>query len=214
MAPAIEAESVPSPVWAGTGNAWRFPARARRCPVDPQVWATQRPAPDPAGAKRPPWAGRALAGGFGTPAGPDPGVVLWQGRWPLPMHRGRSLRPFGRGTGNATRVFPARARQCPIDREVREKQRPAPDPAGAKRPPWEGRALVCGLGPPAGPDPGAAPGQGRWPLPGGARRARANLFPALRSGRPCGRRPLKTPLTPGRSGWGCARGQAPRTHNR
>jgi hypothetical protein len=45
------------------------PAGAGRFPVDRQVQAQQRPAPDPAGEKRPPGAGRALAGGFGPPAG-------------------------------------------------------------------------------------------------------------------------------------------------
>jgi len=82
------------PLWAGSGNAARFPTRAARCQPDRQVREERRPAPDPAGAKRPPvagrrWlgAGRALAGGFGPPAGPDPGAALWQGRWPLPLKR-------------------------------------------------------------------------------------------------------------------------------
>jgi predicted transposase YbfD/YdcC len=39
MAPAIEAVKVLSSVRAGAGNAPRFPARARRCPVDRQVQA-------------------------------------------------------------------------------------------------------------------------------------------------------------------------------
>jgi hypothetical protein len=72
MAPASEAGAVLSPRRAGPGNATRVsPARAGRCPVDRQVREGQRPAPGPAGAKRPPLAGRALAGGFGPPAGPD-----------------------------------------------------------------------------------------------------------------------------------------------
>jgi len=54
---------------------------------------------------------------------------------------------LGAGPGNATRVSPARAGRCPVDREVLEGQRPAPDPAGAKRPPGAGRALAGGFGP-------------------------------------------------------------------
>jgi len=65
MAPANTAVTVLSSVRAGPGNASRFPARARRPPADRQVREVQRPAPDPAGAKRPPGAGRALARGFG-----------------------------------------------------------------------------------------------------------------------------------------------------
>ena len=51
----------------------------------------RRPAPVPSGAKRPPWAGRALAGGFGPRlAGRQAGAV-WQRRWPLPAERGDPL---------------------------------------------------------------------------------------------------------------------------
>ncbi len=50
-------------------------------------------------------------------------------------------------SGNATRVSPARAGHCPVDRQFREIQRPAPDPAGEKRPPGAGRALAGGFGP-------------------------------------------------------------------
>jgi len=132
---------------AGSGNAPRVsPARVGHCPVDRQLREGQRPAPDPAGAKRPPWAGRAQAGGFGPPAGPDPGAALWQGRWPLPLKRIRCRRPSGR-VQETQRVSPARAGPCPADRSVRETQRPAPDPAGAKRPPGAGRALAGGFGP-------------------------------------------------------------------
>jgi hypothetical protein len=65
MARAIAAAKGLSPLRAGPGNALRFPARARRFPADRQVQAHRRPAPGPAGEKRPPGAGRALAGGFG-----------------------------------------------------------------------------------------------------------------------------------------------------
>ena len=147
MAPAIEAVRVLSPLRAGTGNATRVsPDRAGRCPVDRSVREAQRPAPDPAGAKRPPFAGRALAGGFGPTAGPDASVPLWQGRWPLPLKRGRGCGLFRREQETHC-VSPARVERCPVDRQVLERQRPAPDLAGAKRPPGAGRALAGGFGP-------------------------------------------------------------------
>ncbi|MFO0514681.1 MAG: hypothetical protein ACK5YF_07005, partial [Rhodobacterales bacterium] len=59
----------------------------------------------------------------------------------------RVLSPVRAGSGNATRVSPARAQWGLVDRQVRERQRPAPDPAGEKRPPGAGRALAGGFGP-------------------------------------------------------------------
>jgi len=49
------------------------------------------------------------------------------------------------------------------------------------------RALAGGFGPRLGPDPSVALWQGRWPLPGCARRALAQEVSAVRSGSPCGR---------------------------
>ncbi len=46
--------------------------------------------PAPTTGQRPPVAGRALAGGFGPPAGPDASVAPWQGRWPLPGQAARA----------------------------------------------------------------------------------------------------------------------------
>jgi len=70
---------VPSPVRRDQETHHVSPARAGRCPVDPQVWATQRPAPAGGGAG----AGR----GLWPPAGPHASAALWQGRWPLPLKR-------------------------------------------------------------------------------------------------------------------------------
>jgi len=66
--------------------------------------------------------------------------------------------------------------------------------AGAGLSPLCDDAPVTGrFGPPGWPAPAGsgprisrAPGQGRWPLPSGARRAWVQVFPALRSARPCG----------------------------
>ena len=83
--------------------------------------------------------------GLWPPADPDPSVALWQGRWPLPERPvipECTEAPLRAGSGNATRVSPARAQSCLVDPQVRERQRPAPDPAGKKRPLGEGRALV------------------------------------------------------------------------
>ncbi len=127
MAPAMEAVKVLSSLRAGPGNATRVsPARARRCPADRQVREVQRPAPDPAGEKRPPWAGRALAGGFGPrlvlmPAcrgGRGDGPCHWSGAVPLALRA---------GPGNASRVSPLRGTV---------PRRPAgPGPTKFQRPP-------------------------------------------------------------------------------
>jgi len=58
--------------------------------------------------------------------------------------KGLSLRA---GPGNATRVSPAPARRRRKDRLQPYNGRPASGPAGAKRPPWAGRALAGGFGP-------------------------------------------------------------------
>jgi len=146
MAPAIAAVKVPSPLRAGSGNATRVsPARAGHCPVDRQFREIQRPAPDPAGGKRPPGAGRALAGGFGPrPGKGQRGAVA--GAMAPAIAAVTVLSSVRAGSGNATRVSPAHAGRCHEDRCNPHQQRPAPDPAGAKRPPWAGRALAGGFG--------------------------------------------------------------------
>jgi hypothetical protein len=123
-------DAVPPPHRAGTGNAPRFPARARRCPVDRQVREHGRPAPDPAGEKRPPGAGRALAGGFGPRlAWGQPGAVAGamapaNEAVKVPSHQEPHC------------FIPACAERFPVDRQVRAQHRPAPDPAGAGKGLW------------------------------------------------------------------------------
>ena len=113
---------------AGGGNATRVsPTRANR-------------------VQRPPVAGRALVGGFGPKRAKDQrGAVA--GAMAPAMGAVRVLSSTRAGTGNATRVSPARAQRRPVDRQVLEERRAAPGPAGAKRPPGAGRALAGGFGP-------------------------------------------------------------------
>ncbi len=152
-----------SSVRAGPGNATRVsPAQAQRSPVDRQVRETQRPAPDPAGEKRPPVAGRALAGGFGPRLGKDQCGAVAGAMAPAIWALAVPSLPRA-GPGNAIRVSPARAGRCPADRQARERQRPAPGPAGAKRPPVAGRALAGGCGPPAGHGSARCCGRGDGP---------------------------------------------------
>jgi hypothetical protein len=141
MVPVIEAVKEFSSVRAGTGNAPRFP---RPCGTVPR-----RPAgPGTPAGQRLPGAGRALAGGLGPRLAWDQrGAVAGAMAPAIEAAKVRSL--VRAGPGNAPR-FPARAGQCPVDRHVQKQRRPAPDPAGEKRPPGAGRALAGGFGPPAG----------------------------------------------------------------
>ncbi len=54
--------------------------------------------------KRPPMAGRALAGGFGPPAGTNGEVIAWQGHLPLPSRTGFGHHP----SAFTPRVSPSR----------------------------------------------------------------------------------------------------------
>ncbi len=177
------------------------PARARRCHQDPRNPHQQRPAPDPAGEKRPPWAGRALAGGFGPPA--RQGSAWRCGRGDGPCHGNGAggsdsdrPRPLRAGKGNAC-VSPARAGRFPVDRQVREKQKASARPGGREAPAGGGAGAGRGLWAPGGPGISGTLWQGRWPLPGCARRAQAEGYPAFRSGSPCGRPFFSTLLAPG-----------------
>jgi hypothetical protein len=249
------------------------PLRAERCHQDPCRPHQQRPAPDPAGGKRPPWAGRALAGGFGPPAGQGsaqrcgrgdgpchgsgerafvgaggtgkrtafprprgtvpcrsagPGTTRGQrptrrarsarrgrgGRWPgalgprlawdqrsavagamAPAMAATQFRPKSGREQKTHCVSPARAARFPVDRQVQAHRKPAPDPAGEKRPPGAGRALAGGFGPPAGQGSAWRCGRGDGPCHGSGERAfvgaggmrKRTAFP-----RPCGTVPCRS----------------------
>jgi len=195
------------PLCAGSGNATRVsPARAARCRCDRQVRETQRPAPDPAGGKRPPRAGRALAGGFGPRRDKDRPCAVAKAM-AFANQAAKVQSPVRAGPGNATRVSPARARRCLVDRQVREGQRPAPDPAGGKRPPWAGRALAGGFGPRPVLIPAWRCGRGDGPC----QRDRASRRTPLRAGTGNARRfPRPRGTVPCRSvGPGTTKGQRP-----
>ncbi len=73
--------------------------------------------------------------------------------------------PVRAGSGNATRVSPARARRFHKDRCRPHQRQASARPGGREAPARGGAGAGRGLWPPAGPDPGAALWQGRWPLP-------------------------------------------------
>jgi hypothetical protein len=143
------------------------PARARRCPQDPCHPQQERPAPDPAGKKRPPGAGRALAGGFWPPAGL--GSAGRCGRGDGPCHGNGAggsdsdrPRPLRAGKGNACVSPPAR-NAATRTRATRTDRGQRPPPAGEKRPPGAGRALAGGFWPPAGQGSAGRCGRGDGP---------------------------------------------------
>jgi hypothetical protein len=160
---------LPPPVRAGSGNACVSPARAGQCPVDRQVQAHRRPAPDPAGGKRPPRAGRALAGGFGPPAGL--GSAQRCGRGDGPRHGGEA------GGSDADlpaplRAGPRNARRFPRPRGTVHRRPAGPGiaeasarPGGREAPAGDGAGAGRGLWAPGGPGIGGTRWQGRWPLP-------------------------------------------------
>jgi hypothetical protein len=124
------------------------PARARRCPVHRCVLSHQRPAPDPAGEKRPPWAGRAFAVALGATAVSGPSGGGWQRRQPLPWGEVAghccTAGPGSGGSGN-TRVPPPRRRPGP-----RSAVRSCNSATGAR---------PCGR---EASGPGAGAGRGLW----------------------------------------------------
>jgi hypothetical protein len=121
------------------------PQRTRIHPAPP------RPAPDRAGAKRPPPAGRALAGGFGPrPRRSSPHHMTPAMAGAKSSREGTPQTPTA-GRNRKRTAFPRP--HHPTHRQTASPEkphRPAPDRAGEKRPPPAGRALAGGLWPPTG----------------------------------------------------------------
>ena len=154
------------------------PARAGQCSVDRQVREQQRPAPDPAGEKRPPGAGRALAGGFGPPAGVRSAWHCGRGDGPCQSCRAsrhaQGHRLSGRDEETLRLSQPARNGSPSIGRSGHNRR---PAPAGG------GSGAGRGLWPPAGPVARGMRTVGAM-APARTVGARAEQFPAFRSGRP------------------------------
>ena len=157
-----------TPVRAEAGNAPRFPARARRCRVHLRDREQQRPAPGPAGVKRPPRGGTGAGRGLWPPAGLGAtfraeGAMAPANKTAREVPRCDLSPPLRAGSGNAPR-FPRPCTTPTTGPFHQAQRRPAPVPAGVKRPPWAGRALAGGFGPrPACGTRTAWPG--RWPRP-------------------------------------------------
>jgi hypothetical protein len=142
--------------------------------------------------QRPPGAGRALAGGCGPRLAKDQrGAVA--GAMAPASEAVKLLSPLRAGSGNAAR-FPARARRCPVDRQVQAPRKASARPGGGEAHAGPGAGAGRGLLAPGGTRISLALEQGRWPLPEGARRARAAVFPALRSASPYPRHLFSTLL--------------------
>ena len=100
----------------------RFPARAGRCPVDRSVQAPRKASARPGGREAPAGGGSGAGRGLWPPAGQ--GTAQRCGRGDGPCHwNGESACATPGGSGYATRVSPARARRCPVDRQVRDQQK-------------------------------------------------------------------------------------------
>ena len=167
MAPARVTVKVLSPLRADQETQRVSPARAGRCPVDRSVQEQRRPAPGPAGAKRPPWAGRALAGGFGPRLDKGQRSAVAGAMAPARetghpgMHR--NAPPGGNRKRDPRFPRPRGTVPCrPAGSGTTKGQRPTLRGRSARRGRvgrWPG-ALA-----PGGPRISAALWQGRWPLP-------------------------------------------------
>ncbi len=156
------------PLWAGSGNAARFPRPRGTVPTGPAGPRGTQASARPGGGEAPAGGGAGAGRGLWAPGWPRISGTLWQGRWPLPERPGipKCVRtPLRAGPGKATRVSPAPARRCPVDRWVQAPRKASARPGGREAPAGGGAGAGRGLWPPAGPDPSVAQWQGRWPLP-------------------------------------------------
>jgi hypothetical protein len=143
------AQSKETPLRAGTGNALRFPRPRATLPPGPVPPAPTEDSARPGGREAPAGGGAGAGRGLWAPGWREVSLALWQGRWPLPWQRRSSAAASG-GTPKRT-AFPRPARTAATKtRATRTNGRPAPDPAGEKRPPGRGKRWSGALGNPAG----------------------------------------------------------------
>jgi hypothetical protein len=131
----------------------RFPRPRATLPPGPMLPAPTEASARPGGLEAPAGGGAGAGRGLWPPAGLGSAGRSGRGDGPCQRYRAsrhsREHRPSGREKETHC-VSPARAERCPQDPCHPNRQRPAPDPAGEKRPPGAGRALAGGFGPPAG----------------------------------------------------------------
>jgi len=165
MAPAIEAGAALSPVRAGAGNATRVsPARSGHCPADRLVRDQQKASARPGGDEAPARGGAGAGRGLWPPAGQGAAWRCGRGDGPCQRRGGSAFASAG-GRRKRDPRFPARAGRSPVARQVRAPRKASARPGGREAPAGGGAGAGRGLWPPAGPDPGVARWQGRWPLP-------------------------------------------------
>ncbi len=136
------------------GSAFPKPGGGPRPQEDHYRLRDERPAPAGAGVG----AGR----GLWPPAGQ--GVTCRGGRGDGPCHRSGEGVFVGAGRNRKRTAFPPPVRHgSPQTGRSMHTGRPAPDPAGEKRPPGAGRALAGGFRPPAGVGSAGRCGRGDGP---------------------------------------------------
>jgi len=160
----------------------RDPRFARPCatlPCRPAGPGTTQASARPGGREAPAGGGAGAGRGLWPPAGKGQrGAVA--GAMAPAIEALTVPSPFRAGSGNATRVSPARAQRFPADRQVRAPRKASARPGGRKAPAGGGAGAGRGLLAPGWSRISAALRQGRWPLRKCARRAQSEAVPALR----------------------------------
>jgi len=214
MAPAIGTVKVPLPVRAGTGNATRFPRPRATLPcrsVGPGTTKGQRPTRRGRCARRGRvgrWLGALAPGRSRCQRGALAGAMA-------PAIAAVTALSSVRADQETRPAFPrprATVPCRPADPGTTPGQRPTRRAGSARpgrvgRPPGAGRALAGGFGPRLAKDQRGAVAGAMAPARMRKAHTQVQEFPAFRSGSPCGRHLFRTPLTPGRSGWGAPGGR-------
>ncbi len=143
--PCIEAVEVPSPLRAGTGNAARFPRPRGTLPHRPAGPGTPQASARPGGREAPAEGGAGAGRGLWPPAGQG-SAWCCAGAMAPAREAGAVLSPLRAGETRPAFPLPARNGALQTGRSG-TNERPAPGPAGAKRPPGAARTLAGGFGP-------------------------------------------------------------------